>query len=156
MSLLNGKMVNKDVFFGGTRNQNFGQSMVSSMPRAAQVGTGFARNVKRKRALSAVERRDREVGTQNDFLNWLVNLNTQNYNDAYGNYDEAMLFDFIERYCHMEIAVYKLNNARGVKDEKVEKWLSEIHTNSLNFKKQARKCIMVTTYCLAELAKEGK
>lgn len=92
-----------------SRNESFGDSFMKDAALAAGPAAKFTNRVYRNKAFKALNKRNRIVGTESEYLNMLCNMNVGDNISVSGNYNEANFFNYIVNYCEMEILVHRRN-----------------------------------------------
>lgn len=95
------------------RTESFGDSFFHDVAEAIGPAANITNAIYRKKALKAIEKRNRILQNQSEYINMLSKINVGNNYSVSGNLTESNLFEYIARYCMMEIEVYKRNLTLG-------------------------------------------
>lgn len=120
MSLLNASAGNGNIttiyvtkVYRNSKTESFGDSFMNDFASAVLPAAQITSSIYRKKALKAIEKRNRILGYESDYIYTLCNYSAGNNITAAGMTAEANFFNYIIRYCNMEIKAYKLAVKRG-------------------------------------------
>ena len=120
MSLLNASEGNKNIstiyvtkVYRNSRTESFGDSFMNDFASAVLPAAQITSAIYRKKALKAIEKRNRILGYESDYIYTLCNYSAGNNITAAGMTSEANFFDYIVKYCKMEIKAYKIALKKG-------------------------------------------
>ena len=130
MSLLNANAGNGNIttiyitkVYRNSRTESFGDSFMNDFASAVLPAAQITSSIYRKKALKAIEKRNRILGYESDYIYTLCNYSAGNNITAAGMTAEANFFNYIIRYCNMEIKAYKLAVKRGSLSPKLMEFL---------------------------------
>ena len=101
-----------------------------------------------------MEKRNRILQNQSEYLNMLARINVGNNYSVSGNLTESNFFEYIARYCKMEIAVHKRNKAMGNISPKIEEKLQNPLTLNTGHLARIRYCNSIIWMCTMDRVKE--
>lgn len=101
------------------KTESFGDSFFHDMAAAMGPAANITNSIYRKKALKAIAKRNRVYQNRSEYIDMLSKVNVGNNYSVSGNMTESNLFDYITRYCKMEIEVYKRNKALGNDSPKI-------------------------------------
>ena len=120
MSLLNANEGNKNIttlyvtkVYRNSRTESFGDSFMNDFASAVLPAAQITSAIYRRKALKAIEKRNRILGYESDYIYTLCNYSAGNNITAAGMTAEANFYNYIIKYCNMEIRAFKTAKARG-------------------------------------------
>lgn len=120
MSLLNANDGNGNIstvyvtkVYKNSRNESFGDSVMSGMQEAMLPASKITSGIYRQKAIRAIKKRNRVLGYESDYIHTLSNYSAGNSITAMGFTSEAYFFDYIVKYCKMEIRAFKTAQKLG-------------------------------------------
>ena len=120
MSLLNANGGNRNIstihvtkVYRNTRTESFGDSVMNDFASAVLPAAKITSAIYRKKALKAIEKRNRLLGNESDYIYTLCNYNAGNNISAAGMTAEANFYNYIIKYCKMETRAFRLAVKRG-------------------------------------------
>ena len=120
MSLFNANAGNGNVntiyvtkVYRNSRTESFGDSVMNDFAAAALPAAQITSAIYRRKALKAVEKRNHLMGYESEYIHELCNYSAGHSLSASGLTAEANFFDYIVKYCKMEMRAYKLALKRG-------------------------------------------
>lgn len=120
MSLLNANAGNGNVstiyvtkIYRNPKTESFGDSVMYDMESAMLPASQITSAIYRRKALKAVEKRNRIIGYESEYIHTLCNYSAGHTLSAAGYANEANFFDYITKYCNMEIRAFKTANRIG-------------------------------------------
>ena len=120
MSLNNVNDGNKNVntiyvtkVYRNSRTESFGDSFMNDFAAAALPAAQITSAVYRKKALKAIEKRNRLMGYESEYIYDLCNYNAGHSLSAAGLTAEANFYDYIVKYCKAECRAYKVALKKG-------------------------------------------
>ena len=135
------------------RTESFGDSVFNDVQEAIGPAANITNSVYRRKALKAIEKRNRILQNQSEYINMLSRINVGNNYSVSGNLTESNFFEYIARYCKMEIAVHKRNKALGNVSPKIEEKLQNPPTLNTGHLARIRYCNSIIWMCFKDRVK---
>lgn len=161
MSLLNANDGNKNVttiyitkVYRNSRTESFGDSFMNDFASAVLPAAQITSAIYRKKALKAIEKRNRTLGYESDYIYTLCNYSAGNNITAAGMTSEANFFDYIVKYCNMEIKAFKLAQKRGGLSPKLMEMLANPPHPSVGHYSKVFYTLKVNFMCMLERFKK--
>ena len=163
MSLLNANAGNNNIstiyvtkVYRNSKAESFGDSFMNDFAAAALPAAQITSAIYRNKALKAIERRNRILGYESDYIYTLCNYNAGNSIGAAGLTSEANFFDYIVKYCNMEIRAFRTaGRLGGLSPELMEMLANPPHPSKWHYSKVFY-VIMVNAMCMLEYVKGKK
>ncbi len=131
MSLLNANAGNSNVstihvtkIYRNRSTESFGQSLFTDFRLALEPASRISCAIARRKALWAIKRRDKVIGTPSAYINALSTYSPGNNMGVSGRMAEATLFDYITLYCKMEVYAFKTLGKLGSLTPKIQSELA--------------------------------
>lgn len=132
-------------------SENFGQSFMNDAREAAVPASMITLEVYRKKALNKINKRNEICGNINPRIMELGNINITNGVSVTGNMSESYLYNYIERLCDMDIAVYKRNMKFGDTNPKIDQMLEDFPYDEPSSRKKAMYANKIILECNKDL-----
>lgn len=162
MSLLNNTDGNKNIgtviihqVARNTRTESFGDSVFNDAAAALGPATAITKAVYRSKALKAIEKRNRICGNVSEYVEMLANYSAGDSITAGGKTAEALLFEYIAKFCDMEIMVHKRNELLGNVNPVIEEKLANPPHPAYGTIKRNMYVNSIIFECQKDLAKVG-
>lgn len=162
MSLLNANAGNNNIstiyvtkVYRNSRTESFGDSFMNDFAAAVLPAAQITSAVYRKKALKAIEKRNYLLGYESDYIYTLCNYSAGNNITAAGMTAEANFYDYIVKYCKMEIRAYKLAVKHGGLSPKLMDLLQNPPHPSQGHFSKVFYTLKVNFLCLIENFKTG-
>ncbi len=127
MSLLNANAGNSNVstihvtkIYRNRSTESFGQSLFTDFRLALEPASRISCAIARRRALWAIKKRDKVIGTPSAYINALSNYSPGHNMGVSGRVAEGNLFDYIAAYCNMEVYAFKTLGKLGSLTPKIQ------------------------------------
>jgi len=137
------------------RTESFGDSFFHDVAAAIGPAANITNTIYRKKALKAIEKRNRILQNQSEYINMLSRVNVGNNYSVSGNMTESNLFEYIIRYCKMEIAVHKRNMTLGNVSSEIEAKLQNPPSLNVGHLSRTQYCNSVICMCTMDRIKAG-
>ena len=136
------------------KSEGFGDSVMNDFAAAALPAAQITSAIYRKKALKAVEKRNRIMGYESEYIYELCNYSAGHGLSAAGLTAEANFFDYIVKYCNMEIRAYRLALKRGSLSPKLMKLLENPPHPSVGHYSKVFYTLRVNAMCIIEQFKK--
>ena len=163
MSLLNANAGNGNIstiyvtkVYRNTRTESFGDSVMNDMSSALLPASQITSQIYRQKAIKAVEKRNRIMGYESAYIHELCNYSAGNSITAAGLTSEANFFDYIVKYCNMEIRAYKTAQKIGELSPKLMELLQNPPHPAKGHYSKVFYTIRVNAMCIIERLKGNK
>lgn len=163
MSLLNANDGNKNVttiyitkVYRNPKTESFGDSVMNDFASAVLPAAEITSAVYRKKALKAIEKRNNLMGYESDYIYTLCNYNAGNSISAAGLTAEANFFDYIVKYCKMEMRAFRTAGKLGGLSPKLMEVLENPPHPSKGHYSKVFYTIKVNIMCMLERFKGKK
>ena len=161
MSLLNPNDGNKNVttiyitkVYRNSKTESFGDAYMNDFASAVLPAAQLTSAIYRKKALKAIEKRNYTLGYESDYIYTLCNYSAGNNITAGGMTAEANFFDYIVKYCNMEIKAYNLAKTRGGLSPKLMDLLANPPHPSVGHYSKVFYTLKVNFMCMLETFKK--
>ena len=131
MSLLNANAGNSNVstihvtkIYRNRSTESFGQSLFTDFRLALEPASRISCAIARRRALWAIKKRDKVIGTPSAYINSLSNYSPGHNMGVSGRVAEGNLFDYIAAYCKMEVYAFNTLGKLGSLTPKIQSELA--------------------------------
>ena len=124
--------------------------MAAAMGPAANITNA----IYRKKAMRAISKRNRILQNESEYITMLSRVNVGNNYSVSGNMTESNLFEYIARYCKMEIAVHRRNAALGTISRRIEAKLQNLPSLNVGHLSRIQYCNSIICMCVMDRAKE--
>ena len=137
------------------KTESFGDSFFHDAAAAMGPAANITNSIYRNKALKAIEKRNRILQNQSEYVNMLANMNVGNNFSVSGNMSESNFFEYISRYCEMEIMVHKRNATLGNVSPEIEAKLKNPPAPNMGHLSKIAYCNSIMAICQKDMAKVG-
>ena len=162
MSLLNANGGNKNIstiyvtkVYRNRRTESFGDSVMNDFASAVLPAAQITSAIYRKKAIKAIEKRNHLLGYESDYIYTLCDYKAGNHITASGMAAEANFYNYIVKYCKMEIRAFRLAVKRGGLSPKLTELLENPPHPSKGHISKMFYTIRVNVMCLLENFKKN-
>lgn len=163
MSLLNANDGNKNVrtiyitkVYRNSKTESFGDSVMNDFASAMLPAAQITSSIYRKKAIKALERRNSIMGYESDYLYNLCRYSAGNGISAWGLAAEANFYDYIVKYCNMEVKAFETAEKYGGLSPKLMDLLANPPHPSVGHFRKVFYTIKVDILCMLEGFKKRK
>ena len=163
MSLLNANEGNKNVstiyitkVYRNPKTESFGDSVMNDFAASVLPAAQITSQVYRNKALKAIEKRNKIMGYESDYIYTLCNYSAGNSISAAGLTAEANFYDYIVKYCNMELRAFRTAGKLGGLSPKLMEALANPPHPSKGHYSKVFYTIKVNIMCMIESLKGKK